>query len=107
MIAPQIKGMKNIHKTATCCYCGARTVLSLKGTTRHELQCASCGAPLQHMKSLRSDHVIDPFTVKGKKKSPSKSYKDKPKERYKSRKKKKSMAHRLFDVAEDIFDIFD
>jgi hypothetical protein len=95
--------MKNIRKSATCCYCGANTILTLTGTTHHALQCASCAAPLRRMKSLRKDHVIDPFTVRGKQKQ----YKDKPKERYKSRKKKKSIAHRLFDVAEDIFDIFD
>jgi len=99
-ITPHMRGMMNTQKSATCCYCGAHTLLTLSGKTRHELQCTSCGAPLRRMKSLRKDHVIDPFTVQGKRKTT-------PKERYKTRKKKKSMAHRLLDVAEDIFDIFD
>ena len=38
-------------KIATCCYCGARTALVLD-KQRHELACASCGAPLHDMKSL-------------------------------------------------------
>lgn len=37
-------------KIATCCYCGARTVLRLRGKDRHELACASCAAPLHDLK---------------------------------------------------------
>ncbi|MBU2866099.1 hypothetical protein [Pacificibacter marinus] len=99
--------MKNAHKSATCCYCGTHTVLTLAGKTRHELQCTSCGAPLRRMKSLRTDHVIDPFTVQGTHKAKPKRSKEKSKDRNKSRKRKKSIAYRLMDVAEDIFDIFD
>jgi hypothetical protein len=43
-------------KIATCCYCGSRAALVLRGKERHELSCASCGAPLHEMKMLRSDH---------------------------------------------------
>ncbi len=43
-------------KIATCCYCGSRAALVLRGKVRHELSCASCGAPLHEMKMLRSDH---------------------------------------------------
>jgi hypothetical protein len=39
------------HKIATCCYCGARTVLVLD-RDRHELACACCGAPLHEMKTM-------------------------------------------------------
>jgi hypothetical protein len=39
-------------KIATCCYCGTRTVLALRGTDRHELSCARCAAPLARMKML-------------------------------------------------------
>jgi dissimilatory sulfite reductase (desulfoviridin) alpha/beta subunit len=99
-VTHQMCHMENTQKSATCCYCGAHTLLTLSGKTRHELKCTSCGAPLRRMKSLRKDHVVDPFTVHGKRK-------EAPKGRHKSRKKKKSMAHRLLDVAEDIFDIFD
>ncbi|MDJ0822410.1 MAG: hypothetical protein QNJ09_11465 [Paracoccaceae bacterium] len=45
-------------KIATCCYCGARTALVLRGKERHELSCASCGAPLHDMKMLRADKVV-------------------------------------------------
>ncbi|KUF12272.1 hypothetical protein [Pseudoponticoccus marisrubri] len=101
-------------KIATCCYCGTRAALVLKGRERHELSCASCGAPLHEMKHLRSDAVdrearhhdtvshvarrvesaLDRRALKGKK--------------AKKGKKKKSPARKLFgeafDLIEDIFD---
>jgi PHP family Zn ribbon phosphoesterase len=40
-------------KKATCCYCGRRTVLHPFARGGHELACASCGAPLHSMKTLR------------------------------------------------------
>jgi hypothetical protein len=51
-------------KVATCCYCGMRAALVLRGDLRHELSCASCGAPLHEMKKLRADAVQDhPVTM--------------------------------------------
>ena len=44
-------------KVATCCYCGTRAALVLRGKERHELSCSSCGAPLHNLKMLRSDAV--------------------------------------------------
>lgn len=44
-------------KVATCCYCGTRAALVLRGRERHELSCSSCGAPLHNLKMLRSDAV--------------------------------------------------
>ncbi|WP_113911215.1 hypothetical protein [Roseovarius dicentrarchi] len=47
-----------MHKIATCCYCGTRAALVLRGEGRHELSCAACGAPLHDMKAIpqsRSD----------------------------------------------------
>lgn len=41
-------------KIATCCYCGTRAALVLRGSSRHELACGSCGAPLSKLKSLPS-----------------------------------------------------
>jgi hypothetical protein len=38
-------------KIATCCFCGSRAALTL-GEGRHELACASCGAPLHDLKRL-------------------------------------------------------
>ena len=44
-----------VSKIATCCYCGTRAVLNLRGKDRHELACSNCGAPLHEMKMLRRD----------------------------------------------------
>ncbi|ALI55630.1 hypothetical protein [Celeribacter marinus] len=65
------------------------------------------------MKALRVDHVIDPFTVTGKRakdtqtpRKPTKA-KPKPKPKPKSKKKKRGLAYFIKDMAEDVFDIFD
>ncbi|MFD3191960.1 hypothetical protein ACFMPD_17090 [Sedimentitalea sp. HM32M-2] len=44
-------------KIATCCYCGTRAALILTGQVRHELSCATCGAPLHDLKMLRRDRL--------------------------------------------------
>ncbi|WP_043871264.1 hypothetical protein [Celeribacter indicus] len=92
------------HKSATCCYCGTRTLLTLGGQAQHELKCAACGAPLSRLKALREDHVEDAFTVRGKKRSHPVGPQ---KKKAKKGKRRKSTAHRLFDLAEEVFDIFD
>ena len=38
-------------KIATCCHCGSKAALTLD-SGRHELACASCGAPLHDLKML-------------------------------------------------------
>ncbi len=101
-------------KIATCCYCGTRAALSLRGRERHELACSTCGAPLHEMKMLRTDAIGDRELVR---QSPirddNRRYDD---DRYRGKKrrkkKQKSLAQRFmeeaWDVAEDIFDeIFD
>ncbi|MFW2588192.1 hypothetical protein [Sagittula sp. SSi028] len=102
-------------KIATCCYCGTRAALVLKGAQSHELACASCGAPLHDLKKLRTasvDATAHQPARKGKKgarksvQSPMdlmeialrKSVK-RPK-----RKKRKGLLHEAFDLIEDIFD---
>lgn len=53
-----------MQKIATCCYCGTRAALVLRGKERHELSCAACGAPLHEMKAIpqpRSDSAVRPF----------------------------------------------
>lgn len=94
------------QKSATCCYCGAQTVLTLTGRFRHELACASCGAPLRHLKSLRPhehSHAPPPSELAGRRRKLPERRPGKPRKRRKS----KPMTARLFDVAEEIFDIFD
>lgn len=78
--------------------------MTLGGTTRHELKCSDCGAPLSRMKALRVEHAGDVGKPKGKKAKTTSLPYEKPK---KKKKKSKGMAHRLFDAAEDIFDLFD
>ena len=93
-------------KIATCCYCGTRAALNLRGTERHELACSNCGAPLHEMKMLRSDAVGERELVRP---SPIRSGHDL--RRRKKKKKTKSLSQRfmeeVWDAAEDLFDIFD
>jgi hypothetical protein len=96
------------RKIATCCYCGTRAALVLTGTTRHELACSSCGAPLHDLKMLRSDHVQDRTRVKP---SPLHDWQGagatarRPK---KPPKRRKSFGRRFFEEAVDLIeDIFD
>ncbi|MDJ0637657.1 MAG: hypothetical protein QNJ20_02390 [Paracoccaceae bacterium] len=95
-------------KIATCCYCGTRAALILRGKERHELACSNCGAPLHEMKMLRTDVRGDRELVR-----PSRVRADNyaPYKRRKKKKKTKSLSRRfmeeVWDAAEDIFDIFD
>lgn len=97
-------------KIATCCYCGTRAALTLKGRERHELACSTCGAPLHEMKMLRTDamgerELVRPSPVRSASKQRS-DYRSKRK-----KKKQKSLSRRfmeeVWDAAEDILDIFD
>ncbi|WP_373050166.1 hypothetical protein [Thalassovita aquimarina] len=79
----------------------------LSGEVRHELSCASCGAPLHDLKRLRSDAVQPlsrsqkPAKVKPDRRKPQKF-------KAKSYKRRKGFGARLldelFDAVEDIFD---
>ena len=91
-------------KIATCCYCGTRAALTLKGRVRHELACSNCGAPLHEMKMLKAPEPTRPQRSHG-------GYSEGVDRRRKSksrRKPKKSLKRRvleeLWDIAEDIFD---
>lgn len=91
-------------KIATCCYCGTRAALVLRGKTRHELACSSCGAPLHDLKMLRADNRGEPSLVK-----PSPIRKPpKPAFRKHKRRRRKSFARwaleEAWDVLEDILD---
>ena len=93
-------------KIATCCYCGTRAALTLRGKERHELACSSCGAPLHDMKMLRSDATGDRELVR--KPTTRRAYSDRPVKRKKPRKSLKRRAfEELWDAAEDLFDLFD
>lgn len=112
--------MPNGTKIATCCYCGTRAALVLRGEDRHELSCAACGAPLHDMKMLRSEAVHTPVSTKEfnpsrpKKKerkagvTPLPAWERKAGYSKKKKKKRKTLTKRFFeeafDVLEDIFD---
>jgi len=99
-------------KIATCCYCGTKAALVLRGKTHHELSCSSCGAPLQAMKMLPSglDRVTAPAATPTRPK-PKKRSKSKPShwvEKKRKSKKRKGFGQKLWsefwDEIEDIFD---
>lgn len=90
-------------KIATCCYCGTKAALVLKGDTQHELSCASCGAALHNIKHLPKGGWGD------QKSKPVKPKRVPPNDRsMRKKKKKKSLGQRIlgevFDVVEDAFD---
>ena len=99
-------------KIATCCYCGARAALVLRGRERHELACSNCGAPLHDMKMLRADRAgaretVRPSPVRtGPMAEPARMPKFDPRRR--KVKKRKGLGRRIleeaFDFVEDIFD---
>ena len=104
-------------KIVTCCYCGTKAALVLKGKTRHELACSACGAPLHDLKMLPKSDVGDrrepvtPNRVRNRPPDPIKGYKwdsHRPETRRKKKRKRKSLTKRIFeeafDVLEDIFD---
>ena len=105
-------------KIATCCYCGTRSALVLKGRERHELACASCGAPLHELKMLRADAAGERELVRPTpgRFSPGTKMHRAPKT-YPSRKRKgvKTLfgsallkaAEDIFDAVDDVLDIFD
>lgn len=94
-------------KIATCCYCGTRAALVLRGRDRHELACSACGAPLHEMKMLRSERLPvrqDRAAPPSDRSVPQRPVapRKKPKKRRKGLLRK--LAEEAFDVIEDIFD---
>lgn len=100
-------------KIATCCYCGTRAALILKGNISHELACKSCGAPLHELKRLPIERTGDRELIERPKptkwkldKSIKSSKPPKPKKPKKKPRKSlfKSVLEEAFDIVEDIFD---
>ena len=104
------------QKIATCCYCGTRAALVLRGKDRHELACSSCGAPLHNLKMLPisgqngaergSAHGATPNRHQPKAVHPKQPH---PKaKKVKKRSKRKGLGRdileEVWDVVEDIFD---
>lgn len=104
------------QKIVTCCYCGTRAALVLTGKTRHELSCASCGAPLHDLKMLPVKRASpqDSFkrasprdTVKRHPAKPARPAAP-PRPRKSSGRRRKGLLGKVFDEAFDLIeDIFD
>lgn len=90
-------------KIVTCCYCGTRAALVLD-EGRHELVCASCGAPLSQIEELQQPSATQPATVAPVAAIEMPSKKDKKKKR---KKKKSRLSRILSEVVDEIEDIFD
>jgi transcription initiation factor TFIIIB Brf1 subunit/transcription initiation factor TFIIB len=96
-------------KIATCCYCGSRAALVLD-QSRHELSCASCGAPLHNMKKFPQERSTDwqPHRPKRTRPLPQTQRKPTGHVRKKGWTRRKSIFRHVleeaFDVIEDIFD---
>ena len=97
-------------KIATCCYCGTKAALVLD-RARHELSCASCGAPLHDMKRLpgapreeprRNIPAYMPHRAQARRKRVAESL---PPGRSKRRKSLlRRFVEEAIDVLEDVFD---
>ncbi|WP_081894592.1 hypothetical protein [Ruegeria halocynthiae] len=93
--------MSSPSKIATCCYCGTRAALVLKGQQRHELSCSSCGAPLHDLKMVPKRKLTE-----GKSKRSTSNGAGQYKK--KKQKKKKGIFARVLDEAWDVIeDVFD
>ncbi len=96
-------------KIATCCHCGARSVLDVAHLKRVRLICESCGAPMTRLAPLKSeDRDGDRREVE--RRPQMNPHKHKSKDRYEKgrphwkRKKRKSLFWEVLDEIEDIFD---
>ena len=102
-------------KIATCCYCGTKAALVLRGKDKHELTCSNCGAPLRALKMLplSPDRPREPIVRYAENRSkPDQKSGDYGVSRPKKRRKTKSFGRRVFsqlwDVIEDVVDdVFD
>jgi hypothetical protein len=101
-------------KIATCCHCGSKAALKLD-TSRHELSCASCGAPLRDLKMLpKSVETAKPVRRAVSHQPDLRHFPENPRaaayKKTKPRKVKKrkswlkGLAEEVIDLVEDIFD---
>ena len=100
-------------KIATCCYCGTKAALVLRGGDRHELTCSNCGAPLRALKYLPQTEARSATPVA---RPPKRKYDNthtdrhppRPHKRRKGKTFGKKMLSGLWDVIEDVVDeVFD
>lgn len=104
------------RKIATCCYCGTKAVLVLRGKDRHELACGNCGAPLHELKMLprQPEEAIGPKVAHKRpaQRARKQKYRDdrpwRPAKRKKSRTFGRRVMSKIWDAVEDVVDdVFD
>ena len=102
-------------KVATCCYCGSRAALVLRGTTRHELSCSACGAPLHDLKMMPMSSSDRPARKTSRRAPPvphdvvrpihhAPPKPDKSARKYKKKSRMRHFLGEAFELIEDIFD---
>lgn len=95
-----------VTKVGTCCYCGTKAALVLRGKDRHELSCQSCGAPLHALKIMPQREEKPKKHKAISHRAPLKDH-DAP-DRPGKRKKRKSFQRKVWsevwDIIEDIID---
>ncbi len=82
-------------KIATCCYCGTRAALTLRGEVQHELACASCGAPLHTLKRIPREQAPE---------RPVRTAVGGPRRRKPGKRKSKPLSRKLWNAAYDLLD---
>lgn len=95
-------------KIATCCYCGTKAALVLRGKDKHELSCSRCGAPLRALKMLPTRIAAPTEPSRKKPKEQAKRDVARPHKRRKRKNFGKRMFEEIWDVLEDVGDeVFD
>lgn len=98
--------MPQATKIATCCYCGTRAMLRLSGSVRHELACASCGAPLHALKWLKAPAAAAP-AVRNRPPRPARLPDPQVPRQHRYRRGKGPLRRVFEELAEAVEDIFD
>lgn len=93
-------------KVGTCCYCGTKAALVLRGKERHELSCSSCGAPLHALKILpqRAEAPSRPMGISHRPAPMAHEPPARPGKRKKRSSFKRKVWSEVWDALEDIFD---
>ncbi|MCR9125988.1 MAG: hypothetical protein NXH82_07660 [Rhodobacteraceae bacterium] len=94
-------------KIGTCCYCGTRAALVLKGQRQHALACGSCGAPLSNLKKLPRPQEPPRPGIDHTRSAPPAGHRPHPARKPRAKKRKPmgwKILEEVFDVIEDIFD---
>lgn len=93
----------------TCCFCGARDVMSMGKGERRSLSCLSCGAPMRKIEVIHQNEPL-PKPARPAPERPLKHKKPKYHEAYRKKrgkKRRKSMFARIWDEVDDILDVED